>query len=246
VTERALTPHVLLLSGNMCDARLWAGGDGAIFKAIAGHGLTHRCVDFRDDSSITAMANRALELVAGPLIVIGFSMGGIVALEMARIAPDRLIGLGLIDTTSHADTRGPQRLRQQDDVRAGKLEQVVVQELKPNYLAPCHAGDTGLLTLLCDMAMQLGPGVFIAQSEALRTRADLTPTLGALTMPVLLACGAHDALCPPSVHHEMANLISQAHLHIVADAGHILSLEQPQAFAGLLSQFLTTTLGTRL
>jgi pimeloyl-ACP methyl ester carboxylesterase len=229
----------------MCDARLWQGGDGVIVKAIQEHGLTVYNADFGLDNTIEAMAARVLAQVETDIMPIGFSMGGIVALEMIRQAHSRIKALGLIDTTSRADTRGPERLRQQDDVRQGGLERVVIDELKPNYLAPCHRGDPAMMALLRDMAMELGPDAFIAQSEALRLRADLTPLLSSLAMPTLLACGVHDTLCPPSLHRDMANQIDGSQFHVVGDAGHILPLEQPAILAGLISQFLTTTLGTK-
>jgi pimeloyl-ACP methyl ester carboxylesterase len=230
----------------MCDERLWAGSDGATIKAIEALGLEVSCVDFEDDARIDVMAARALITVQGALIPIGFSMGGIVALEMYRQAPDRIAALGLIDTTSHADTRGSERLRQQDDVRQGQLERVVPEELKPNYLAACHAKDANMLSLLREMAMTLGPDVFIAQSEALRTRADLTPVLGDIDVPVFLACGREDVLCPPELHERLSAMIKSATLTVVENAGHILPLEQPVILAGLLSHFLTSTLGTPL
>lgn len=239
-------PHVLLLPGNMCDARLWSGGEDAITRAINACGLAFTCVDFHDDATITQMALRALRSRDGPLIPIGFSMGGIVALEMARLAQDRIVALALIDTTSHPDTRGTERLRQQDDVRAGHLQRIVTDEMKPSYLAPCHAKDTTMLDLLCGMAMDLGPDIFITQSEALRTRADLTPILAELTVPTIIASGSDDILCSPQRHREMAAAISNAQLHLIPDSGHILPLEQPHILARLLSQFLTTILGPRI
>jgi pimeloyl-ACP methyl ester carboxylesterase len=227
----------------MCDGRLWSGGDGVILKAIDVLGLDVSYVDFGDDARIDLMATRALNTVQGSLIPIGFSMGGIVALDMYRQAPDRIVALGLIDTTSHADTRGPECLRQQDDIRQGQLERVVLEELKPNYLAACHAKNTELLALLRDMAMTLGPDIFIAQSEALRTRADLTPTLQDIHVPVIMACGREDILCPPELHQRLASIIKDANLTIVDGAGHILPLEQPAILARLLSHFLSSKLG---
>lgn len=225
----------------MCDERLWHGGGGAIPSAIEACGFGLTCIDFQDDASITAMALRALNQCEGALILIGFSMGGIVALEIVRLAGNRIVALGLIDTTSHADAHGPQRLRQQEDVRQGHLEQVVTQEMKPNYLAPCHAKNTAMLDLLCAMAMDLGPNVFIAQSEALRTRHDLTPVLGTLKIPAFVASGRDDILCSPQRHRDMANAIDGAQLHLIPDAGHILPLEQPHILAQRLSQFLMST-----
>jgi pimeloyl-ACP methyl ester carboxylesterase len=246
VIAKSAAPHqVVLLPGNMCDGRLWAGGDGAILKAIEACGLVVSHVNFASDASIETMAHHALTITEGTLIPIGFSMGGIVALEMYKQAPNRIAAIGLIATTSQADTRGLERLRQQRDVRRGHLERVVLEELKPNYLAACHAKDADLLALLRDMALALGPEVFIAQSEALRTRAELTPVLGDIKVPVMLACGREDTLCPPQRHEQMAAMIKGANLTIVEDAGHILPLEQPAILARLLSNFLTSTLGAK-
>lgn len=240
------TPHVVLLPGNMCDARLWGGANRAIMQAIEANGIGVLCIDFEDDASISTMAARALYSCQGPLIPIGFSMGGIVALEMYRQASQRIWAMGLIDTTAFPDTRGTERIRQQQDILAGHLERVVLDELKPNYLAACHAKDGDLLALLRDMAMTLGPDVFIAQSEALRTRGDLSPVLANITVPVLLACGREDSLCPPALHERLATMIPNASMFIVEDAGHIVPLEQPVILAGLISQFLISTLGPKL
>jgi pimeloyl-ACP methyl ester carboxylesterase len=229
--------EIVLLNGNMCDARLWQGGDSVIVDALRAFGPV-RMIDFENDATIEAMAVRVLNACVGPILPIGFSMGGIVALEIARQAYERITGMALIDTTSRADTRGPERLRQQDDIRAGHLERVVIDELKPNYLAACHRGNQDMLNLLRQMAVDLGPEVFIAQSEALRTRADLTSVLASLDMPVLVACGREDSLCPPDLHQSMAQAIPNATYICVEQAGHLLPLEQPHVFAQTLTTFL--------
>jgi pimeloyl-ACP methyl ester carboxylesterase len=186
------------------------------------------------------MATHALNSHEGTLLLIGFSMGGIIALEMAAIAMGRLVGLVLIDTTARADTRGSERLRQQEEVRAGCLDRVVREELKPNYLASCNADNQPLLALLRTMALDLGPDVFIAQSEALRTRADLSFVLPKLSMPVLLACGDEDRLCPPALQHALANDIPRSKSIVIAKAGHLLPLEQPKLLANALSSYFAT------
>lgn len=227
----------------MCDQRLWQGGDFIIPKTIASCGLNLSYVDFEGDASIHEMADRALASCAGPLIPIGFSMGGIVALEMTRIAPERIAGLGLIDTTANADARGPERLRQQSDVLAGQLERVVIDELKPNYLAKAHRHDEAMLALLRGMALSLGPEVFVNQSEALRLRGDLTPILSLLNVPTFVACGEEDGLCLPETQQSMAAQIRHSTFVSVPNAGHLLPLEQPAALAKLITTFLSTTTG---
>jgi len=231
----------VLIAGNMCDDRLWSGAGGVIAKILVEAGLTvcHARTDC--DDTIQAMAARALATTAGPLLPIGFSMGGIVALEMARAAPQRVTGLVLADTTCGPDRpeRAAMRPGQQRRVRRGALAQIVVDELKPNYLAAGNRGDTRLRALLLDMAVQLGAAVFVAQSEALRTRVDAGDVLDAFRLPILLLAGAEDAVCPPDWHHAMAARAASATVRIIDDAGHLLPLEQPRRFAGALAAWLS-------
>lgn len=188
------------------------------------------------------MAEAVLAAEATPVVVVGFSMGAIVAAEIARRAPDRVTALGLIAFNASADLpeRAAARPRQQAEVRAGHLAALVAEELKPNYLAEKNRGDAALLGPVMDMALALGPKAFIAQSEALRLRGDLRPALPAFAMPILLACGDEDQLCPPAWHRAWAAAIgSGARLAVIAGAGHLLPLERPDALADALLGWLS-------
>jgi pimeloyl-ACP methyl ester carboxylesterase len=235
ITAADSLPRLLLLPGNMCDARLWCGLEG--LPAIH--------ADLTRDDTITAMAARALADNPGALMPIGFSMGGIVALEMARQAPKRIKGLILVDTNAGADLpeRAAVRPAQQQRVRGGELARIVADELKPAYLAIQNCDDPAIRSLVFDMAMGLGEDVFVQQSEALRTRADLAPVLDAFAGPVLLVCGAEDALCPPAWHQAMAARCRNAELRVIAGAGHLAPLEQPQPFKATLVDWLTRHFG---
>ena len=225
----------VLLPGNMCDARVWPA---AVRAGLGGRRTAD--ADLTGDATIAGMAARALAATPGPLLPVGFSMGGIVALEMTRQAPGRIVGLVLADTNPGADLpeRAAVRPAQQDRVRAGELARIVADELKPNYLAAANRGDAALKALLFDMAIGLGPAVFCRQSEALRTRADNTAVLDAFAGPVLLLVGAEDALCPPAWHEAMAARCRGATLRIVAGAGHMLPLEEPHVVAHHLGDWL--------
>lgn len=240
-----MTP--VLLPGNMCDARLWRGGEGGrgggegTMAAMLGlHALSPADADLSRDDSITAMAARTLAAVRGRLLPIGFSMGAIVAVEMWCQAPDRIAGLVLLGYNATADLpdRAAHRPAQQAEVRAGGLERVLVEELKPNYLGARNRGDTALLGLLRDMGMGLGPDVFTRQSEALRCRADRRSVLPDIAVPVLIGCGGEDTLCPPSWHADWAGRIADTELFTVAGAGHMLPLEDPAALAGHIDRWL--------
>jgi pimeloyl-ACP methyl ester carboxylesterase len=239
-------PQIILLPGNMCDARLWRGSDEVIIQTLynRGFGLVFDA-DLTQDSSIAAMAERALLAIQGPLLLIGFSMGAIVAVEMAVRAPKRIAGLVLAGYNATADLpeRAAHRPVQQAEVGAGGLERVLVEELKPNYLAAQNRTNEGLLELLRDMGMGLGADIFIRQSEALRLREDRRAALAAFDVPVLYLCGAEDSLCPPAWHRNWASLTRNACFEEVKGAGHMLPLEAPAAFSQILDHWLKQNKG---
>jgi pimeloyl-ACP methyl ester carboxylesterase len=166
-------------------------------------------------------------------------MGGIVAFQIARLAPERFQGLVLLDTSPNADTpeKREMRTRQQESVRAGKLAQVVADELKPNYLAEANRLRVDLLDRAYAMSLRLGPDVFVRQAEALKARPDAWPVLPTLRMPVLIACGAEDRLCPPELHARMAAACRQADCSVVENAGHLTPMEQPQQLSSLIADW---------
>ena len=227
-------PTIVLLPGNMCDERMWGG----VMPAFSGW-------DTRSPvptaNSIHAMAQDCLSECSGPILPIGFSMGAIVALGMAAIAPARIAAMGLIGVNAGPDRpeRASLRGRQQDQALGGNLADLVADELKPAYFAPANRSDGALQSLVKTMALDLGPQVFAAQSEALRTRRDYRPVSATLDVPVFLACGTDDELCPPQLHRDLAALIPRSDLHVVPGAGHMLPLEQPEALNRLLSQWLS-------
>lgn len=230
-------PPVLLIPGNMCDARLWQ--PVAERLAEAGHAVRH--APKLDQPSIAAMAEAVLADHKEPAVAVGFSMGAIVAAEMARRAPEKVAALGLVAFNAWADLpeRAAVRPRQQAEVRAGRLAAVVADELKPNYLAEANRRDAELLATVMDMAMALGPDVFVSQSEALRLREDLRPALPDIEVPVLLASGSEDRLCPPAWHRAWAEAIgANAHDYEIPGAGHLVPLEQPDALADALLGWL--------
>lgn len=228
-----MRPALVLLPGNMCDDRLWS-------RCAFPDGWPLGFAALTEDDGIEEMAARTLRSVGGSVIPLGFSMGGIVALEMARQAPDRIPAMVLADTNAGADLpeRATMRLEQQRRVREGALAEIVANELKPSYLAAGNRGDSDLKELLLDMAMGLGTDVFARQSEALRTRRDNWPVLDAFDGAALFLCGAEDALCPPSLHEQMALRCADAALSVIDGAGHMLPLEQPQRFSRAVSTFL--------
>lgn len=218
----------LCLPGHMCDERLWSA------VPLPGNVLNG---DLTLGENVTGMAEAVLRASPLRFVAIGLSMGGIVALQIARLAPERLTGLVLLDTNPSADTDEKRKMRshQQRRVREGKLAQIVVEELKPNYLARANRQRRDLLDLTLDMSLRLGPDVFIRQAEALKTRPDAWSVLPTLTMPVLAACGAEDRLCPPELHQRIARACPRADLSIIEGAGHLTALEAPEALGSVIA-----------
>ena len=241
-----MPPLPVLLPGNMCDARLWGGGDDKLRRLLTRHDMEAAVdADLTQDDRISGMSERVLGANSGRLLLFGFSMGAIVAVEMAVQAPDRVAGLVLAGYNATADipARAAHRPAQQAEVRGGGLERVLVEELKPNYLAARNRHDTALLELLRDMGMALGPDVFVRQSEALRLRSDRRSAIAAFDVPVLYMCGEEDVLCPPQWHRNWAEVTPGADLVAIAGAGHMLPLEAPEAFAASIENWLTDNKG---
>jgi len=226
-----VTPLVLV-PGMMCDARMWGGIDADLGVPVLHHIPTG--VDSMADLAALFLAN------APPRFALaGLSMGGILAMEILRQAPDRVTRLALLDTNPRAETAAAQgrRAPQIARVLAGGLDDVMRREMKPNYLCP-GPNKPAILDLCMDMALSLGPQVFANQSRALRDRPDQQETLAAFKGPALVLMGAEDKLCPLDRHQLMHDLIPQSRLHIIANAAHLPPLEQPEATARALRDWL--------
>lgn len=231
-----MKPGLVLLPGMMCDARLFTPQIKHFGKGFEIHVAALSGAD-----SLEAMVAAALARVPFQRFSLaGLSMGGIAAMEMMAQAPERIRRLAILDSNHLADPPERRSIRQRQiaDVEAGKLRQVIIEEMKPHYLAEASRHDSALLELLIEMAIDLGHRVFVEQSLALMTRRDYSDALAAWKKPLLLLCGEEDALCPPERHRAMAVLCAQAELQIIAGAGHISTLEQPEEVNRLMDRFL--------
>ncbi len=234
-----MTPLVLL-PGMMCDARLFAPQVAAIHDRA----VTVAPITGADDTG--ALADAVLAHAPPRFALAGLSMGGIVAMEMLARAPDRIAGLCLMDTNPKAEhpavasAREPQIAR----VEAGGLRAVMRDEMKPNYLADGPRRGA-VLDLCMAMAEALGPAVFVRQSRALQTRPDRQDALRGARVPTLVLCGAQDALCPPHRHEAMHALVEGSRLVVIEGAGHLPTLETPEAVVTHMRAWLTEVDGIR-
>ncbi len=226
---------IVLVPGMMCDHRVWTPQ-----IAVLGNSYIPFVADLTGAATIQDMARGVLHSVPGRFAVAGLSLGGIVAFEIWRQASHRVSHMILIDTNPHAETpeRAMQRLEQIERVHSGELRSVVADSLKPLYLAESHRHDEQILSVIMAMAMEMGPGVFHRQAEALRARPDSVPTLSRITCPVAVICGREDTVCPLVYHELMAREIPNAILTVIADCGHLSTLEQPAAVTSAMRRLL--------
>ncbi|MEL7343350.1 MAG: alpha/beta fold hydrolase [Pseudomonadota bacterium] len=218
-----MTPLVLL-PGLMCDARLWAPQEAAISDRDVIHG------DITRADTIEAIATQVLADAPVSFALAGLSMGGIVAMEIVRQAPQRVERLALLDTNALAERPEVASLRtpQIAAARAGNLQGVLRDELKPNYLVESPK-KASIMDLCMSMGLDLGPEVFERQSRALATRRDQQDTLRGYDAPALVLMGRYDKLCPRDRHELMHDLLPNSRFVIVDNAGHLPTVEQPDA-----------------
>ena len=225
-------PALVLLPGMMCDARMYAPQIEAL-KDIAECQVGY----LGGADNIADIAKQVLLNAPEKFALAGLSMGGIVAMEVARQAPQRVTRLALMDTNPwvEEDDVKATRNRQIDAAEAGQLEQLLRETMVPRYLANPYS----LLTELCvQMGLTLGKDVFIRQSLALQTRHDQKVTLTNFNKPCLVLMGEEDELCPIDRHECMVALLPQVAFVKIANAGHIPTLEKPAATNAALKQWM--------
>jgi len=231
-------PALLLFPGLLCDARLWRDQVEALSDSIA-------CIvaDCTQDDSLDAMAQRALAAMPGRFAVAGLSMGGYAAMALLRLAPERLTGLCLMDTSARPDT--PEQARRRRGMMAlvarGKRFKGVTPRLLPLLLHPDRLGDQAICDDVMAMADRVGQAAYLRQQAAIVARPDSRPDLARVAVPTLAAAGAGDQLTPPELAAEIAALVPGADLQVVERAGHLLPMERPDAATALLRRWLDAT-----
>jgi len=192
------------------------------------HGRKVLVGDFSNGDTIRSFAEAALGTLASDRFVLaGFSMGGYVALEMMRLAPQRVAALALLDTSARPDSPEAFAVRQKAIAKAPNEFDQVVQDLIPRLIHPTRAKDAPLIDSIVQMAARVGRGAFVRQQKAIMGRIDSRPSLRSIRCPVLVLCGDGDVITPRECSEEMASLISGARLEIIRNCGHLSLLEKP-------------------
>ncbi len=226
---------LILLPGLACDAALWHHQHAALAAAAPG---PQRVADVHGRAdSLPAMAALLLAEQPGALLLAGCSLGGMLAMEVCRQAPQRVRGLALLGTTARPDTPELVTLRSNaiGQFEAGRTEPL----LRANALFAFHPRHQArLVEDYIAMVLRAGTASLIRQNRAVMARADLRPTLAAIRCPTLVLGGADDQLTPADCSREIAAAIPGAQLQLLPECGHMLTWEQPQAVTGLLVDWL--------
>jgi len=223
---------LVLLPGFMCDADLWAD----VEPGLAGHWrIGHG--DMFEDASIEAMAHRVLAAAPDRIVVVGFSMGGFVAREIALTAPDRVRAMVLIATSAMGTTatRAERNRARRERIAAQPFRGMSRSDLR-RALHPSRRDDEVLVDRMLAMGARLGKDVLLRQLAA--ERVDGHARLPEIRCPTLVVAAESDELRPRVETDRLAAGIPGARYEIVADCGHMIPLERPKVLAALLNAWL--------
>lgn len=227
-------PPVVLVSGQLLTAECWAPQIAALNRDY-----DLRLADHRRDATIAGMAARLLAEAPERFDLVAHAMGGFVAFEVMRQAPQRVRSLALIATLASAD--GPaQTARRQGYIRLVEDGNFagVVEERIPILVHPARREDDHLLAVVRRMALDTGAKTFLNQQRAIMGRIDSRPSLSAIACPTLLIRGAQDGITTAEQQDEMLAAIPGARLETLDDAGHLATLERPRSVNALLASWL--------
>ena len=225
---------ILLVPGLVSSPRIFSPVVPALWRfgpvTVANH--------IRDDN-MGAIARRILAEAPPRFALAGHSMGGYIAFEIMRQSPERVAKLALINTQARPDTPEATARRRGMIARAqGGDYRGVLDELFAGFVHPSRRDDSSLRQLVYDMGDDVGVEGFVRQQAAVMSRPDSRPTLAWIKCPTLVLTGDEDHTIPNALSVEMADGIPGAKLVILADCGHLPQLEQPEATADALVEWL--------
>ena len=233
---------LVLLPGLMCDADVWAP---LVPHLPTSH--TPWVADYGLSNSLTAMAQRVLQQApAEHFAVAGHSMGGRVALEVVRQAPERVERLALLDTgfqgLAEGEAGGIERAGRYQLLELARTQgmRVMGQQWARGMVHPKQL-DTPVFEAILQMISRQTPDMFASQIQALLARPDASTLLPQIHCPTLLLCGREDVWSPLARHEVMQQAIAGAHLKVIEMSGHMTTMEQPQAVSRALEAWLMDT-----
>jgi pimeloyl-ACP methyl ester carboxylesterase len=232
------------MTGNLPDLVLVPGLNctGALFRPqIDGLAGAARChvADHGAASSLEEISARILDAAPPRFALAGLSMGGYVAFEIIRQAPERVARLCLLDTRAAMDSdEDAERRRRTIELASSGHFAKLHGILWPRLVHPARVTDADLEQVVLDMMRDTGPERFVRQQTAVLNRRDYEPVLRAIRAPTLIVVGEQDAVTPPEASRQMQGLIENARLETVPDCGHLSTLEKPEAVTRLMRRWL--------
>jgi len=227
-------PTLILAPGLLCDKALWRHQ-----SAHLGDIANVMVADFTSQETMADMAAAVLAMTPGKFALAGLSMGGYVAQEVMRQAPDRVERLALLDTSARADTpeqssrrRGMIELAEKGDFKG------VTRRILSLFLAQGRLDDEALVEDVMAMSKSIGKDAFLRQQGAIMGRAEGRADLAKIIAPTLVICGREDILTPLALSEEIAAGIPGAALVAIEACGHLSTMERPEAVTALLRYWL--------
>lgn len=229
-------PHLLLLPGLACDADVWQDQSRTLSKITA-----VSVADYGVSDSIAKMAQVAMAGAPQRFAVAGHSMGGRIAFEILRSAPERVSGLALLDT-AYRPFAGGEAGERETAARAALLNMARTKGMRamaefwiPNIIHPDRIADKRLTGAVVEMMGRKTPEIFAAQIKALLARPDATSVLATIRCPTLVLCGREDTWSPLAAHREIVAAIPNAQLAIIEHCGHMAPMERPAEVTSTLT-----------
>lgn len=223
----------VFLPGLISDGLVWQ----STADALPAETPTH-IADLSAFDSIPAMARSVLEAVPGDMVVIGHSMGGRVAMEIAHQAPDRVKALVLANTGHDALKPGERAKRQEKIDLGNRSMEALVDAWLPPMVAPARQDDPAVMEPLRAMTLAAGPQTHERQITALVARPDAGAYLPDITCPILLLTGREDGWSPVAQHEQIARMAPDAEVHVIEEAGHFMPVERPLETAAEITGWL--------
>lgn len=222
---------VVVLTGQLLTTDFWQPLAGVL-------GAHVQYADNGADESITGMATRALDAAPVRFNLVAHAMGGFVAFDILRRAPERVAKVALLSTLAPADTTAQtaRRLGYARLVEEGRFDQIVEERI-PLLLHKDRRDDDALLQRVRRMARETGAARFLKQQRAIMTREDSRPGLAAIRCPTLILAGAEDAIATPAHQSDMHAAISGARLEMLPRCGHLVTLERVDLLAPLIADW---------
>ena len=227
--------NAVFIPGLLNDERLWYKQVQNLSDILISH-----VADITSQDNISDLADSVLQKAPEQFILIGLSMGGYVALEIMRKAPQRVIGLALFDTNARADTPEGSSNRRVAIEQSKTDFASVVDDFIPKILYPQHLDNIEIVNLIHEMADEVGKDKFYNQQTAIINRIDSRPFLKNIECQTLIACGADDKLTPVDMHEEMHQLIPHSTLKTIENCGHLSALEKPFEVSDLIRDFVNS------